>query len=233
MREDELLEKYNLAKFDVAHIIAMVLHVVTPKEAIEEQGRGISSIFKAFDSKTQILIEIPIASCNVEQSQVQSLQTSTALVCLIKQIYGQGHSLIKKQAQMIQSKFEQYSQSTYDLAKFKREALAEITVHDSLWRYYSKLSNKRDTNRDFCEDLLKKVAFHDRLWMKNILKFHYSVSRSLCLSCFTVEILCGLYDIASSLLSLYRYFVRTIRPRICSLSSCHFLRVFSAASVAC
>ncbi len=94
VREEELLEKYmqNLGKFEVAHIVAMVLHVVIPKEAIEEQGRGMSSIFKALDSKTQILIEVPISSGNAGQSQVQSLQASTALVCLIMQIQGQDHS---------------------------------------------------------------------------------------------------------------------------------------------
>ncbi len=72
----------NLGKFEVAHILAMVLHVVIPKEAIEEQleGRGKSSIFKALNSKTQILIEVPVASGNAAPSQVQSLQASTALV---------------------------------------------------------------------------------------------------------------------------------------------------------
>ncbi len=51
-REEELLEKYmqNLAKFEVAHIVAIVLYVVLAKGAIEEQGRGMSSIFKALDS---------------------------------------------------------------------------------------------------------------------------------------------------------------------------------------
>ena len=90
VREEELLEKYmqNLGNFEVAQIVAMVLHVVIPKEAIEEQGRGMSSIFKALNLKTPILIEVPIASCNLAQGQVQSLQASTALVCLIKQIYG-------------------------------------------------------------------------------------------------------------------------------------------------
>ncbi len=41
MREEALLEKYmqKLGEFEVARIVAMVLHVVIPKEAIEEQGR--------------------------------------------------------------------------------------------------------------------------------------------------------------------------------------------------
>jgi hypothetical protein len=57
VRGEELLEKYvqNLRKFEVAHTIAMVLHVVILKKAIEEQWCGMSSIFKALDSKTQIL----------------------------------------------------------------------------------------------------------------------------------------------------------------------------------
>jgi hypothetical protein len=80
-----------------------------------------------------------------------------------KAFYGQDHSSIKKQAQMIQSKFEQYSQSTHDLAKFKREVLSKITVYDSMWIYFSKPSDKRDTDRDFCEALLKKVVSHDQI----------------------------------------------------------------------
>jgi hypothetical protein len=70
-----------LGKFEVAHIVAMVLHVVILKEAIEEQGREMSRIFNAFDSKTQVLIDVPIASSNAAQSSVQSIQFSTALVC--------------------------------------------------------------------------------------------------------------------------------------------------------
>ncbi len=64
---------------------------------------------------------------------------------------------------MVQSKFEQYFQSTHDIAKFKREVLSEITVYDSLWRHFSKPSDERDTDRDFCEALLKKVALHDQM----------------------------------------------------------------------
>ncbi len=45
------------------------------------------------------------------------------------------------------------------------------------------------------------------------------------LSCITVEILCGLQDKGCQLLPSYSYFARTIRRRICSLSSCHFLRL--------
>ncbi len=62
----------NLGNFEVAHIVAMVLHVMIPKAAIEEQGRGMSSIFKALDSKTQILIEVLIASGNAAQTATES-----------------------------------------------------------------------------------------------------------------------------------------------------------------
>ncbi len=69
---------------------------------------------------------------------------------------------------MIQSKFEQYSQSTNDLAKFKRGVLSEITVYDSLWRYFSEPSDKRDTDRDFCAALLKKVVLHDQMCARQL-----------------------------------------------------------------
>ncbi len=70
---------------------------------------------------------------------------------------------------MIQSKFEQYSQSTHYLATFKRKVLSEITDYNSLWRYFSKPSDKRDTDSDFCDALLKKVASQDQMCARQLM----------------------------------------------------------------
>ena len=61
----------------------MVMHLLYPKEAIENQGCKISSIFQAIDVKTQGLIELALASDTETQNQVRRLQESTALACLI------------------------------------------------------------------------------------------------------------------------------------------------------
>ncbi len=53
------------------------------------------------------------------------------------------------------------SQSSKEKLLFLK-VLPEITVNDSPWRYFSKWSGKRDTDRDFFEALLKNEASHDQ-----------------------------------------------------------------------
>ena len=88
--DEQLLEKPEyvecLPKVDNDHIIAMVMHLVYPnfpKEAMEDQGRAISTIFRAIDVKTQSVIELPMASDTETRNQVRCLQASTALTCLL------------------------------------------------------------------------------------------------------------------------------------------------------
>ena len=165
VRDEQLLEKYMecLPKFDKGHIVAMVMHLLYPKEAMENQGRAISSIFQAIDVKTQGLIELPMASDTETRNQVGRLQASTALACLLRHFYGKDHSSIKKQVQMIQACFKRYPKSIQDPTRFKREVHTELAVYDSLWRFYSKPSDKRETDRNFCDMLLKEVAQADRM----------------------------------------------------------------------
>jgi hypothetical protein len=58
----------------------------------------------------------------------------------------------------IQAFFQEYPQHLQDLSKFKRTVLAEIAIHESLWRYNSKPSHKKYTDHDFCEMLLRSVT---------------------------------------------------------------------------
>jgi hypothetical protein len=74
------------------------------------------------------------------------MQSSIALACLIKNIYGQD---ISKQVKAIQALFQEYPQHVQDLLKFGRTVLAEIGIHESLWRYNSKPSDKKYTDHDF------------------------------------------------------------------------------------
>ncbi len=101
------------------------------------------------------MIEIPIASDHEMQIQITSMQGSIALACLIKNTYGQD---ISKQVKAIQALFQEYPQHLQGLSKFKRTVLSEIVIHESLWRYNSKSSDKIYTDHDFCEMLLRSVA---------------------------------------------------------------------------
>ncbi len=130
---------------------------------MENQGRAISSIFQAIDVKTQGLIELPMAGDTETRNQVGRLQASTALACLLRHFYGKDHSSIKKRVQTIQASFKRFPKSFQDPTRFQREVHTELAVYNSLWRFYSKTSDKRETDRNFCEMLLKEVAQADKM----------------------------------------------------------------------
>ncbi len=88
----------------------------------------------------------------------RGLQASTASACLLRHFYGQDHSSIKKQVQKIQACFKRFPKSIQDPTRFKKEVHTELAVYNSLWRFFSKPSHKRETDRNFCEMLLKEVA---------------------------------------------------------------------------
>jgi hypothetical protein len=48
--------------------------------------------------------------------------------------------------------------SARDLTKFKREHQGEIAIYEKLWMFYSSPVDKRVTEHEFCEMLLKEVA---------------------------------------------------------------------------
>ena len=48
-----------------------------------------------------------------------------------------------------------------DPLTFQKNVMTELTVYDSVWQYFSTPSNKRLTERDKCEWLLKHVAKED------------------------------------------------------------------------
>ena len=158
-REEEQMEKFKnaLSKSDKGHMVAIFKHILKPKESTENQGRALSSIFQTIDASMQSLIEFPMTSDTDSQTQVTSIQGSIALACLIKQIFGQDHTSIKRQQQLIKAHAEQLSPAL-DLTKFKREHLGEIAIYDKLWMYYSTSVDTRETEHEFCEMLLKEVA---------------------------------------------------------------------------
>ena len=103
-----------------------------------------------------------MASDTETRNQVRCLQASTALACLLRHFYGQDRTAIKKQVQTIQACTKRYPKSIQDPTSFRREVITKLAVYDSLWRFYSKPSDKRETDRNFCKMLLKEVAQVDR-----------------------------------------------------------------------
>jgi hypothetical protein len=72
VREEELMERYmqNVSKFDKGYMIAMTEHILYPKASTENQGSAIENMFLSIDTKTQGLIEIPVASDHETQIQI-------------------------------------------------------------------------------------------------------------------------------------------------------------------
>ncbi len=72
--EEEHLQKYMafLSKMDKSHIVALVMNLVDPKTAAEDQA--ILNIFQAIDPKTQSLIAIPMTSDTYSQDELKGAQ---------------------------------------------------------------------------------------------------------------------------------------------------------------
>jgi hypothetical protein len=134
----------------------MVLQLLYPKENIENQALALTSIFQSIDVKMHALIQMPLASNAVEQRHLSDYQGSLALSCLIRYLYGQGSTAITKQENAIQELCASAEHAVKDLMTFKKNILTEWSVYDSLWQYFSTPSQKRMTERDKCELLLKQ-----------------------------------------------------------------------------
>jgi hypothetical protein len=73
----------NISKFDKGHMIAMTEHVLYQKASTENQGHAIENIFLSIDTKTQGLIEIPIAS----DHETQNRRRSRLQVCKVPSLW--------------------------------------------------------------------------------------------------------------------------------------------------
>ena len=169
-KKELLLEKFlkRVDKLHVGHITSMILVVILPRDNIENQARAITSIFQAIDFKMQSLIQVPLASNQIERHHLSSVQASLASACLLRQFYGQGNTAIKNQEAVIKAYYSLYKQEIVDPLNFKKNVRTELAVYDSLFRYFSTPSDKRLTDRDNCEMLIKVVAVHDFEFAKQL-----------------------------------------------------------------
>ena len=123
----KLLELLRLGKFDRSHIVALVKYHATPRECIEDQGRAVNNIMKCIDASLKSLIVFPHSDTIKSQNNIQKVQGSFALACLMRNIYGQDHTAIPKQLQQLQDRAKQYA-TTVDMPKFKREFQTERAI---------------------------------------------------------------------------------------------------------
>ena len=108
-----------LPKTDKSHIV--VMNLVDPKAAADDQGRAISSPFQAIDAKTQSLIEIPMTSDTYSQNKLKGAKASISLACL-KKTYFRTRTFIDQKASARDSCIiKKYSQSR-DLMLFKKDS---------------------------------------------------------------------------------------------------------------
>ena len=133
----------NIEFFRSRHVTSTALQLLYPKEKIENQALAMTTIFQSIDVKLQALIQVPLASNAIDQRHLSDNQASLALACLIRHIYGQGTTAIRKQEQAIQTLCASYKQGIKDPLTFQKNVMTEWTVYDSVWQYYSTPSNKR------------------------------------------------------------------------------------------
>lgn len=113
-QKELFLEKFlkKVEKLHAGHITSMILQVLFPRENIENQARAITSIFQAMDPKMQSLIQVPLASNTMNHLHLSNFQASLALVCLIRQFYGQGTTAIRNQEAIIKAYYSLYKQES-------------------------------------------------------------------------------------------------------------------------
>ena len=110
-----------------------------------------------------------MTSDTYSQNELESAQASIALACLIKQIFGRENSSIKRQSQVIHALAKKYPQSR-DLALYKREFLAELAIYKNLCRFFSRPTDTIETDRKFCEVMLKEIVKTDVEFAKQQLR---------------------------------------------------------------
>jgi hypothetical protein len=125
----------------------------------------------------QSLFQVPLASNTINQLHLSTL----ALACLIRQLYVQGNTAIRKQelAIMIQAYYAVYKQEIVNPLNSRKNVRTEL-VYNSVWRHYSTKFDKWLPDRDNCEILIKEVANND---------FHFANQLQLELQKKTLELI--------------------------------------------
>jgi len=82
---------------------------------------------KCIDASLKNLIVFPYSDTIKSQNDIQKVQGSFAVACLMRTIYGQDYTAIPKQSQQLKDRAKQYS-TTVDMPKFKREFQTERAI---------------------------------------------------------------------------------------------------------
>ncbi len=135
-----------LHKFDKGHMIALCKYHTMPKTCIDDQGRAAHNIIKGLDSNMKSCIVHPHTDSLNSQVQFHKIQGLFMLSCLIKNIFGQDHTTIDKQAK-----------------EYWRDVLSNRAIYTKLFQYFAQPGNERRmTEFELCEMVLSEVYEQNR-----------------------------------------------------------------------
>ena len=140
-----------------------------PRECIEDQGRAVNNIMKCIDASLKSLIVFPHSDTIKSQNNIQKVQGSFALACLMRNIYGQDHTAIPKQLQQLQDRAKQYA-TTVDMPKFKREFQTERAIYNKMVQLFGRRQDieRKKSEIEICEILLSEVYLQDKELAKTL-----------------------------------------------------------------
>jgi hypothetical protein len=98
---------------------SLVKYHAMASECREDQGRAAQNILKSIDSSMKSMVVYPHHDTINSQNDIQRMQGSLALTCLMKNIYGQDHTAIPKQLKQLEARAKLYATTT-DMQKFKQ-----------------------------------------------------------------------------------------------------------------
>ena len=124
---------------------------------------------KCIDASLKSLIVFLHSDTVKSQNDIQKVQGSFALACLMRNIYGQDHTAIPKQLQQLQDRAKQYS-TTVDMPKFKREFQSETAIYNKMVQLFGRRQDieRKKSEIEICEILLSEVYSQDRELAKTL-----------------------------------------------------------------
>ncbi len=98
---------------------------------IEDQGRAVNNIMKCIGASLKSLIVFPHSDRIKSQNDVQNVQGSFHMACLMRNIYSQEYMAIPKQLQQLKDRAKQYSTTT-DISKFNCKFQTERAIYNKM-----------------------------------------------------------------------------------------------------
>jgi hypothetical protein len=158
-----------LPKFDKSHMVALVKYHAMASECREDQGRAAQNILKSIDSSMKSMVVYPHHDTIKSQNDIQRMQGSLALTCLMKNIYGQDHTASPKQLKQLEARAKLYATTT-DMQKFKQDFITERAIYNKVIQLFGRRQDveSKKSELDICEILLQQVFTQDQQLAKDL-----------------------------------------------------------------